>query len=108
MSSCLITRSSGHRARARSRSGEVITEYKLDQVLAGVTIVNDVSARDVQLPQGQFYRARATDFALSVRCWYLLEPGECGRWRELKMTLTSTVRYATAYCGEMLFKPHQT
>ena len=30
-----------------------------DEVLAGVTIVNDVSARDVQLPQMQFYKGKS-------------------------------------------------
>lgn len=90
--------------------GEVITDDKLDQVLAGVTIVNDVSARDVQLPQGQFYKGKSyRTFGPVGPMLVLLEPGEWRRWRELKMTLTvnGTVRQQ-AYCGEMLFKPDQT
>jgi 2-keto-4-pentenoate hydratase/2-oxohepta-3-ene-1,7-dioic acid hydratase in catechol pathway len=90
--------------------GEVISEDRLHEVLAGVTIVNDVSARDVQLPQGQFYKGKSyRTFGPVGPMLLLLEPEEWRRWRELKMTLTvdGTVRQQ-AYCGEMLFKPYQT
>jgi 2,4-diketo-3-deoxy-L-fuconate hydrolase len=90
--------------------GEVVTEDKLHEVLAGVTIVNDVSARDVQLPQGQFYKGKSyRTFGPTGPLLLLLEPQEWKRWRELKMTLTvnGSVRQQ-AYCGEMLFKPAQT
>lgn len=90
--------------------GEVVTEDKLHEVLAGVTIVNDVSARDVQLPQGQFYKGKSYQtFGPTGPLLLLLEPQEWRRWRELKMTLTVNVAVRQqAYCGEMLFKPHQT
>jgi len=39
--------------------GTTVRPDELGQWLAGVTIVNDLSARDVQLPQGQFFLARA-------------------------------------------------
>ncbi|SDH54805.1 2-keto-4-pentenoate hydratase/2-oxohepta-3-ene-1,7-dioic acid hydratase (catechol pathway) [Pseudomonas benzenivorans] len=90
--------------------GEVVTEDKLHEVLAGVTIVNDISARDVQLPQGQFYKGKSyRTFGPTGPVLLLLEPQEWRRWRELKMTLTvnGTVRQED-YCGEMLFKPAQT
>jgi len=90
--------------------GEVLTDDSLHEVLAGVTIVNDVSARDVQLPQGQFYKGKSyRTFGPVGPVLLLLEPQEWRRWRELKMTLTvnGNVRQQ-AYCGEMLFKPHQT
>lgn len=90
--------------------GEIIREDKLHEVLAGVTIVNDVSARDVQLPQTQFYKGKSyRTFGPVGPVLLLLEPNEWRRWRELKMTLTvnGTVRQQ-AFCGEMLFKPHQT
>lgn len=90
--------------------GEVVTEDKLHEVLAGVTIVNDVSARDVQLPQGQFYKGKSyRTFGPTGPVLLLLDAQEWKRWRELKMTLTvnGSVRQH-AYCGEMLFKPAQT
>lgn len=92
------------------RPGEVISDDNLHEVLAGVTIVNDVSARDVQLPQGQFYKGKSyRTFGPTGPFLLLLEPQEWRRWRELKMTLTvnGDVRQQ-AYCGEMLFKPAQT
>lgn len=91
-------------------AGEVITDDRLHEVLAGVTIVNDVSARDVQLPQGQFYKGKSyRTFGPTGPVLLLLEPQEWKRWRELKMTLAvnGNVRQQ-AYCGEMLFKPAQT
>lgn len=90
--------------------GETITEAKLHEVLAGVTIVNDVSARDVQLPQTQFYKGKSyRTFGPCGPVLLLLEPNEWKRWRELKMTLSVNGKARQqAYCGEMLFKPHQT
>lgn len=90
--------------------GEVIANDRLHEVLAGVTIVNDISARDIQLPQGQFYKGKSyRTFGPVGPVLLLLEPDEWRRWKELKMTLSvnGTVRQQ-AYCGEMLFKPHQT
>lgn len=90
--------------------GEVVSDDKLHEVLAGVTIVNDISARDVQLPQGQFYKGKSyRSFGPTGPFLLLLEPNEWQRWRDLKMTLrvNDAIRQQ-AYCGEMLFKPHQT
>ncbi|KZE32933.1 2-keto-4-pentenoate hydratase/2-oxohepta-3-ene-1,7-dioic acid hydratase in catechol pathway [Crenobacter luteus] len=90
--------------------GEVVSDDRLHEVLAGVTIVNDVSARDVQLPQGQFYKGKSyRTFGPTGPVLLLLEPQEWRRWRELNMTLSvnGDVRQR-AYCGEMLFKPAQT
>jgi len=47
------------------------TQVRADDLaawLAGVTIVNDLSARDIQLPQGQFYKGKSfCASAVSVR-----------------------------------------
>jgi len=90
--------------------GEVIGEDRLHEVLAGVTIVNDVSARDVQLPQGQFYKGKSyRTFGPVGPALLLLEPEEWRRWKELKMTLSVNGKVRQqAYCGEMLYKPAQT
>ena len=90
--------------------GEVIAEDRLHEVVAGLTIVNDISARDVQLPQTQFYKGKSyRTFGPVGPALLLLEPQEWRLWRDLKMTLAvnGSVRQQ-AYCGEMLFKPHQT
>ena len=83
---------------------------RLHEVLAGVTIVNDVSARCVQLPQMQFYKGKSyRTFGPTGPVLLLLEEDEWRRWPELHMRLTvnGQVRQE-AYCGEMLHKPHQT
>lgn len=90
--------------------GEVIAPDRLHEVLAGVTIVNDVSARDVQLPQTQFYKGKSyRTFGPAGPALVLLEPNEWSRWTELAMTLSVNGKVRQqAYCGDMLFKPHQT
>lgn len=90
--------------------GEVVAPDKLHEVLAGVTIVNDVSARDVQLPQTQFYKGKSyRTFGPVGPALVLLEPQEWSRWGELAMTLSVNGKVRQqAYCGDMLFKPHQT
>jgi 2-keto-4-pentenoate hydratase/2-oxohepta-3-ene-1,7-dioic acid hydratase in catechol pathway len=39
--------------------GTTVTEENLDRFVAGLVVTDDVSARDVQLPQGQFYEAKS-------------------------------------------------
>ena len=78
--------------------------------LAGVTIVNDVSARDVQLPQMQFYKGKSyRSFGPAGPVLLLLDAAEWARWPELEMRLAvnGEVRQHSA-CGDMIFAPHQT
>ena len=92
------------------RQGEKVSADRLHEVLAGVTIVNDVSARDVQLPQSQFYKGKSyRTFGPTGPCILLLEPQEWQRLPQLhmKLSVNGQVRQ-DAYCSEMLFKPHQT
>ena len=87
-----------------------ITPDNLHEVLAGVTIVNDVSARDVQLPQMQFYKGKSyRSFGPAGPVLLLLDAAEWKRWPELRMRLSvnGEVRQETL-CGDMLFAPHQT
>ena len=87
-----------------------ITPDNLHEVLAGVTIVNDVSARDVQLPQMQFYKGKSyRSFGPAGPVLLLLDASEWKRWPELRMRLSvnGKVRQETL-CGDMLFAPHQT
>lgn len=87
-----------------------VTPENLSELLAGVTIVNDVSARDVQLPQTQFYKGKSyRSFGPAGPVLLLLDAAEWKRWPELRMRLTvnGQVRQETL-CGDMLFAPHQT
>jgi 2-keto-4-pentenoate hydratase/2-oxohepta-3-ene-1,7-dioic acid hydratase in catechol pathway len=90
--------------------GTKIEPDHLHEWLAGVIIVNDVSARDVQLPQGHFYKGKSyRTFGPTGPFLVLLSPAEWRRWPELRMRLqVNGQQRQDAYCGEMLFGPHQT
>jgi 2,4-diketo-3-deoxy-L-fuconate hydrolase len=78
--------------------------------LAGVTIVNDLSARDVQLPQGQFYKGKSyRGFGPVGPGLVLLSPDEWARWPELHMRLSVNGQpRQDAYCREMIHAPAAT
>ena len=65
-----------------------VDEANLHEFVAGVTIVNDYSARDVQLPQMQFYKGKSyRSFAPVGPYLCLLAPQEMHNLRELELTL---------------------
>lgn len=82
----------------------------LGEFLAGVAIVNDVSARDVQLPQVQFYKGKSyRTFCPVGPVLLLLSAAEWARWPELHMRLSVNGELRQdARCGEMIFAPHRT
>lgn len=89
------------------------TQVKADDLapwLAGLVIVNDLSARDVQLPQGQFYKGKSYRGFGPVGPWILLpEAGEWKRWPELQMRLAVNGQLRQqAYCREMIHQPAAT
>ena len=92
------------------RSKRKFTTDTLHEVLAGITIVNDVSARDVQLPQGQFYKGKSyRGFGPVGPVLLLLEEEE---WRLLPaLHMTLAVNGQTRQddlCRSMIHHPHQT
>lgn len=87
-----------------------ITDANLHEFVAGIVIVNDYSARDIQIPQMQFYKGKSyRSFGPAGPVLLLLEAAEWKRWPELRMRLTvnGETRQETL-CGDMLFAPHQT
>lgn len=91
-------------------AGTRVKPDQLHEVLAGITIVNDVSARDVQLPQVQFYKGKSyRTFGPTGPVLLLLEPAEWQRWPELHMRLSVNGQVRQdAYCRDMLHQPHAT
>jgi 2-keto-4-pentenoate hydratase/2-oxohepta-3-ene-1,7-dioic acid hydratase in catechol pathway len=91
-------------------AGAQVEANELHRWLAGVTIVNDLSARDVQLPQGQFYKGKSyRGFAPVGPGLVLLEPAEWARWPELHMRLSVNGQSRQdGYCGEMIHGPAAT
>lgn len=91
-------------------AGTLVGPDDLGQWLAGVTIVNDLSARDVQLPQGQFYKGKSyRGFGPVGPGLVLLTADEWKRWPELHMRLAVNGQpRQDAYCREMIFAPAPT
>lgn len=66
-----------------------ITDANLHEFIAGAVIVNDYSARDVQIPQMQFYKGKSFRSFGPVGPWLtLLEPAEMAQLRSLQLRLT--------------------
>jgi 2-keto-4-pentenoate hydratase/2-oxohepta-3-ene-1,7-dioic acid hydratase in catechol pathway len=84
--------------------GLMVRPDELGLWLAGVTIVNDLSARDVQLPQGQFYKGKSyRGFGPVGPGLVLLRPEEWARWPELHLRLSVNGQLRQdAYCREMI------
>jgi 2-keto-4-pentenoate hydratase/2-oxohepta-3-ene-1,7-dioic acid hydratase in catechol pathway len=83
---------------------------QLHEWLAGVTIVNDVSARDVQLPETQFYKGKSyRTFGPVGPFLVLFDKHDWKRWPQLRMRLHVNGQLRQdAYCADMIYKPHQT
>ena len=82
----------------------------LHQWLAGITIVNDLSARDIQLPQGQFYKGKSyRGFGPIGPGIVLLGKSDWSRLPDLHMQLSVNGKIRqNAYCREMIYTPDQT
>jgi 2-keto-4-pentenoate hydratase/2-oxohepta-3-ene-1,7-dioic acid hydratase in catechol pathway len=65
-----------------------VTDATLHEVIAGIVIVNDYSARDVQIPQSQFYKGKSyRTFGPVGPYLCLLEPQDFSYLRKLQLTL---------------------
>lgn len=89
------------------------TQVKADELhrwLAGLVIVNDLSARDVQLPQGQFYKGKSYPGFGPVGPYLVLPTEqEWKRWPDLHMRLAVNGQTRQdAYCREMIYQPART
>ena len=66
----------------------IVSEENLSDYVAGVAIVNDYSARDIQIPQGQFYKGKSfRTFAPVGPILCLLTPAELHYVKKLQLTL---------------------
>jgi 2,4-didehydro-3-deoxy-L-rhamnonate hydrolase len=87
-----------------------ITPENLHRFIAGVVIVNDVSARDVQLPQVQFYKGKSYRSFGPVGPYLTMIPAAMmSRIYDLRLQLRVNGRIRQDfYAREMIFKPHET
>ncbi|MCV7056625.1 fumarylacetoacetate hydrolase family protein [Mycolicibacterium gilvum] len=90
--------------------GTAITDTNLADYIAGLTITNDVSARDIQLPQTQFYEAKSyPTFTPVGPALVLLDPAELARFGDLRLRLSVSgeERQNSIVDGDMLYRPLQ-
>ncbi|GAY19089.1 fumarylacetoacetate hydrolase family protein [Mycobacterium sp. shizuoka-1] len=88
--------------------GTTVSADSLGDYLAGLVVTNDVSARDIQLPQTQFYEAKSyPTFTPVGPALVLIEPGELARFGELRLTLSvnGEERQNALVAGDMLYRP---
>jgi 2-keto-4-pentenoate hydratase/2-oxohepta-3-ene-1,7-dioic acid hydratase in catechol pathway len=90
--------------------GTEITEASLPDYIAGIVVTNDVSARDIQLPQTQFYEAKSyPTFTPVGPALVLLDADELKRFGDLRLQLRvgGAVRQNALVDGDMIYKPLQ-
>jgi 2-keto-4-pentenoate hydratase/2-oxohepta-3-ene-1,7-dioic acid hydratase in catechol pathway len=88
--------------------GTELTEADLPDYVAGLVVTNDVSARDVQLPQTQFYEAKSyPTFTPVGPALVLLDTDELKRFGDLRLTLrvNGEERQNAVVDGDMLYRP---
>lgn len=90
--------------------GTNVSDANLAEFIAGLVVTNDISARDVQLPQTQFYEAKSYPTFTPVGPeLVLLTPEELARFGDLRLRLSvSGVERQNALVDpDMLYRPLQ-
>jgi 2-keto-4-pentenoate hydratase/2-oxohepta-3-ene-1,7-dioic acid hydratase in catechol pathway len=88
--------------------GTSISEANLAEFIAGLVVTNDVSARDIQLPQTQFYEAKSYPTFTPVGPeLVLLTADELDRFGDLRLRLSvnGEERQNALVEGDMLYRP---
>jgi len=90
--------------------GTSISDANLSEFIAGLVVTNDVSARDIQLPQTQFYEAKSyPTFTPVGPKLVLLTADELKRFGDLRLRLSvnGQERQNALVDGDMLYRPLQ-
>ena len=90
--------------------GTNISDANIAEFIAGLVVTNDVSARDVQLPQTQFYEAKSYPTFTPVGPeLVLLTADELNRFGDLRLRLSvnGEERQNARVEGDMLYRPLQ-
>jgi 2-keto-4-pentenoate hydratase/2-oxohepta-3-ene-1,7-dioic acid hydratase in catechol pathway len=82
-----------------------IDDDNLADFVGAFVVANDISARDVQLPEGQWFKGKSYRTFCPVGPYLCVpDPDEVGRWPELHLTLSvNGERRQDAFAGEMVF-----
>jgi len=91
-------------------SAKIFTDANLHEVIAGIVIVNDYSARDVQIPETQFYKGKSyRTFAPVGPRLCLLAKEDLPRLGNLRMRLMVNGQIRQdASTAELVFGPAET
>jgi 2-keto-4-pentenoate hydratase/2-oxohepta-3-ene-1,7-dioic acid hydratase in catechol pathway len=90
--------------------GTAISDTNIAELIAGLVVTNDVSARDIQLPQTQFYEAKSYPTFTPVGPeLVLLDAEELKRFGDLRLRLSvnGDERQNSLVEGDMLYRPLQ-
>ena len=75
--------------RREITSETLVTDANLHDFVAGIVIVNDYSARDVQIPQMQFYKGKSfRTFGPVGPYLCMLQAADMAALKDLQLTLT--------------------
>ncbi|QIS11019.1 fumarylacetoacetate hydrolase family protein [Nocardia arthritidis] len=90
--------------------GTTITESNLADYVAGLVVTNDISARDIQLPQTQFYEAKSyPSFTPVGPALVLLSGDEFERFDDLRLQLrvNGELRQNSLVGADIIYHPLQ-
>jgi 2-keto-4-pentenoate hydratase/2-oxohepta-3-ene-1,7-dioic acid hydratase in catechol pathway len=90
--------------------GTSITAANLPDFIAGLVVTNDISAREIQITQTQFYEAKSyPTFTPVGPALVLLDANELKRFGDLRLRLrvNGQIRQDAIVDGDMLYKPAQ-
>ncbi|MBO9489871.1 fumarylacetoacetate hydrolase family protein [Endozoicomonas sp. G2_1] len=87
-----------------------VTEQNLHQFIAGIVMVHDVTARDIQIPQVQFYKGKSyRTFCPTGPYLCLLKEHEIKYLSELNLQLSVNGQVKQIdHTSNMIYKPHET
>lgn len=88
--------------------GSTISASDLGDYIAGLVVTNDISARDIQLPQTQFYEAKSyPTFTPVGPALVLTDNAELQRFGDLRLRLrvNGEERQNAVVDGDMLYRP---
>jgi len=89
---------------------ERITRENLYDYVAGITLANDISARDIQIPQGQWFKGKSYRTFCPVGPYVcILDESDFGALSGVRLTLrvNGELRQETLV-GDMIFSPEET
>jgi 2-keto-4-pentenoate hydratase/2-oxohepta-3-ene-1,7-dioic acid hydratase in catechol pathway len=90
--------------------GTAISKSQLSDYIAGLVVTNDVSARDIQLPQTQFYEGKSyPTFTPVGPALVLLDADELKRFTDLRLKLrvNGEIRQDSVVGDDMIYPPVQ-